>query len=138
MNQMNPYVNPQQYNAMLSRYSQQQQNALNNGINWVQGIEGAKAFQLYPNSNAILMDSENDGRFYIKICDSVGMSTLRIFNYTEVTDTLQTTNNIDLSEYVKKTELQDLISSMLGGNNNEPVISTNDSDTTTSKRRIIQ
>ena len=55
-----------------------------NGIIWVNGIEGAKAYQLAPNSNTILMDSENDGVFYIKISDSVGMCNIRTFNYTEV------------------------------------------------------
>lgn len=55
-----------------------------NGINWVQGIEGAKAWQMLPNSNAVLMDSEIDGRFYIKVCDSIGMSTLRSFEFKEI------------------------------------------------------
>lgn len=96
-----------------------------NGITWVQGIEGAKAWQLSPNSNVILMDSENDGRFYIKMCDSVGMSTLRTFDYREVTEQ-PTQPNIDLSEYVKKSELESLINSMLGGANNEQSVSRND------------
>lgn len=57
-----------------------------NGITWVQGIEGAKAFQLMPSSNIVLMDSENDGVFYIKIADNVGMCSLRTFSYKEITD----------------------------------------------------
>lgn len=68
--QSNPYLQ-QRPNPF---YQQQ----ANNGILWVQGIEGAKAWQLSPNSNVILMDSENDGRFYIKISDNVGMCNLRI------------------------------------------------------------
>ena len=40
-----------------------------NSINWVQGIEGAKAFTLMPKENVILMDSEVNDKFYIKICD---------------------------------------------------------------------
>lgn len=114
---MNQFPNP---------YMQQRVNPFyqpNNGITWVQGIEGAKAWQLSPNSNVILMDSENDGRFYIKVSDNVGMCTLRIFDYKEVTGQ-QEQSHIDLSEYVKKSELESLINSMLGGNANEQSVPT--------------
>ena len=94
-----------------------------NGINWVQGIEGAKAFQLPPNANAQLLDSENDGIFYIKISDNVGMCTLRTFRYEEITEQAKPTLT-DLSEYVKKSELEELIKSMLGGTKNEQAVST--------------
>ena len=67
-----------------------------NQINWVQGIEGAKAYQLMPGSNTILMDSENEGMFYIKSCDSVGMCNLRTFKFTEV-------NNVK-PEYITRDE----------------------------------
>ena len=107
MFQQNPYYTPR----------------TNNGITWVQGIEGAKAWQLSPNSNVLLMDSENDGRFYIKVSDNVGMCTLRIFKYEEITNQ-PTEPHIDLSEYVKKSELKSLINSMLGGANNEQSVST--------------
>jgi len=96
----------------------------NHGINWVQGIEGAKAWQLTPNANTILLDSENDGMFYIKTSDNVGMCNLRKFKYEEVFE--QPHKQEDLSEYVKKSELQDLLNSMLGGATNEQPISTNE------------
>lgn len=92
-----------------------------NGIVWVQGIEGAKAYQMMPNSNIQLMDSENDGIFYIKTTDNIGMATLRTFKYSEITPTEHKT---DLSEYVKKSELSDLINELLqrkGVNNEQPV-----------------
>lgn len=92
----------------------------NNGINWVQGIEGAKAWQLAPNSNVVLMDSENDGRFYIKISDNVGMCTLRKFQYEEITEEPA---KQDMSEYVKKSELESLLNSMLGGSKDEQSVS---------------
>lgn len=88
-----------------------------NGITWVQGIEGAKAYQLSPGSNVLLMDSENDGVFYIKVSDNVGMCSLRTFRYEEVVN--NPTPQVDLSEYVKKTELETLINNMLGGKTNE-------------------
>ena len=54
-----------------------------NNIVWVQGIEGAKAYQLNPNSMMILLDSETEGKMYIKVSDNIGMSNLRTFNYVE-------------------------------------------------------
>jgi hypothetical protein len=77
-----------------------------NNILWVNGIEGAKAWQLGPNSMAILLDSEADGKMYIKVSDNIGMSSLRIFNYVEETSSANVTNNqdLDLSQYVKKDE----------------------------------
>ena len=57
--------------------------ATTNNIVWVQGIEGAKAWQLTPNSMVILLDSEVEGKMYIKVSDNIGMSSLRVFNYVE-------------------------------------------------------
>lgn len=82
-----------------------------NGIIWVQGVEGAKAYPMQPNSNAILMDSENDGMFYIKVSDNVGMCTLRFFKFEEITNT--PTQNIDLTGYVKKDDLRSEVEAML-------------------------
>ena len=105
------------YNPYLPYYNFQNapMQTQNNGINWVQGIEGAKAWQLPPNSNVVLLDSENDGRFYIKVSDNVGMCTLRVFSFVEITNTEPEKQSVDMSEYVKKSELQELLESMLGG-----------------------
>lgn len=110
----NMYAQPYQQ----QRYPQ----ALNNGIVWVQGIEGAKAYQLMPNSNTILMDSENDGRFYIKVADNVGMCTLRVFKYEEITT--PTAPQPDMSQYVTRDELDNAIKKLLGDAKNEQAIST--------------
>lgn len=113
MNQsmMNPYSPV--YNPMRSNIGQ---NVGTNEITWVQGIEGAKAFQLMPNSNAILMDSEND-RMYIKTCDNVGMCSLRIFKYEEMTDN-SNKGTQDLSNYVTKEELNEAINNIVKGKSN--------------------
>lgn len=95
----------------INPYAQTRQNVYqpqNNGINWVQGIEGAKAWQLEPNSNVMLLDSENDGKFYIKTSDNVGMCTLRTFEFVEVTNA-PTNSSVDLSRYVTRDELTDII-----------------------------
>lgn len=93
-----------------------------NNILWVNGIEGAKAWQLAPNSMAILLDSEVEGKMYIKVSDNIGISQLRIFNYVEELPSTKVTNNdLDLSQYVKKDELGILIKELLA---NEQSIST--------------
>lgn len=77
----------------------------NNGITWVQGLEGAKAFQLAPNSTIVLMDSESDC-FYIKTCDDIGMCHLRHFKYTEVDNTPP---SVDLSQYCTKSDVENIV-----------------------------
>lgn len=119
---------------MLPSYNYQQQfpypkpQVPSNGIIWVQGIEGAKAYQMSPNSNAQLMDSENNGIFYVKVTDNIGMATLRVFRYTEIAqqDMQKQESPIDLSEYVKKSELQDLLTGIMNERevNNEQSLST--------------
>lgn len=61
----------------------------NQGLNWVQGESGAKAYLMVPNSTVMLMDSE-DSVFYLKSTDSSGMPTLRTFDYKERTQNIQT------------------------------------------------
>lgn len=115
-----PYQNPMNTNIInpynnryLNPYSPQ---TPNNTIIWVQGIEGAKAYQIAPNSIVQLMDSETEGRFYIKSSDNVGMCNLRIFKYEEITNTPPTPNEtasqIDLSQYVTKDELTKIIETL--------------------------
>jgi hypothetical protein len=110
--------------------------ASTNNIVWVQGIEGAKAWQLSPNSMIILLDSEVEGKMYIKVSDNIGMSSLRVFNYTETTISDATTNqDLDLSQYVKKDELSNLIKEIL----NEQTISTvkSESGASADKYKVI-
>ncbi len=85
------------YNNYLNNYQQ-------NTINWVQGVEGAKAYPLQANSNVVLMDSENEGIFYIKVSDNIGMSTLRKFKYQEIIEQTKTENN-----YVTRDELMEIL-----------------------------
>lgn len=102
---MNPYMNAQKPV---------------NGILWVQGIEGAKAYQLPPSSNVMLLDSDTEGRFYIKTSDNIGMCNLRIFEYTEITDKPQN----DMSNYVTKEELEKALKTIKGGSNEQSLSGT--------------
>lgn len=123
---MNQYINQQTMNPNINPYLPQNRTTYiqpQNGINWVQGIEGAKAWQLPPNSNTILLDSDCNDRFYIKISDNVGMCTLRVFNYTEITNAPTSSSvDIDMSQYVRRDEVEQLIKSMIGGQSNEQPI----------------
>ena len=93
-----------------------------NSILWVAGAEGAHAWQMHPNTSVVLMDRENEGIFYIKTCDNIGMCALRVFRYTEIVDKPA---QADMSEYVKKSELEALINSLLGGKNEQSVSTAN-------------
>lgn len=120
MNQRNPYsVTP------------------TNNIIWVNGIEGAKAWQLSPGSMAILLDSETDGKMYIKISDQIGMPSLRIFNYTEEIPSVAVTNNkdLDLSQYVRKDELINLIKELMTNEQSVPTVESSSEDAI--KQRVI-
>lgn len=96
----NFYQQPYYNGAMPDRMAQAQQNyqlpqipaqpsaqqpvQQNNGIIWVQGEEGAKAYLVAPNSTVVLWDSETPV-IYIKSADISGMPSTRIFDLTERT-----------------------------------------------------
>jgi hypothetical protein len=80
-------------------------------IIWVQGEEGAKAYMVAAGNSVLLMDSENS-TFYLKSSDQSGMPLpLRIFDYSERTQTAKTpvqaaqTPNV---EYVTRAEFDAL------------------------------
>ena len=76
------------------------QQQVNQGLLWVSGEVGAKSYLVAPNSTVLLMDSDSQ-RFYLKSADNAGMPSLRIFEYTEITNIPQNTPqslNTDLKE----------------------------------------
>jgi hypothetical protein len=98
-----------------------------NNIIWVQGIEGAKAWQLAPNSMAIFLDSENEGKMYIKVTDNIGIGSLRVFNYVEelvqpAQGNATINSSLDLSQYVKKDELSTLIKEIMTNEQSIPTV----------------
>lgn len=75
---MNPV--PQTYpNGMQQNPQPFQQNT---NITFVNGIEGAKAYQLSPNSSVLLMDSDNS-KFYVKSTDNLGVPKLTSYSFAE-------------------------------------------------------
>lgn len=104
----NPYMTQQYYANRNNPLVQNQ----NNRIVWVNGIEGAKAYQIEPNSNILLLDSDIEGRMYIKTCDNIGMCNLRIFAYQELQPNTQS-QQIDTTNFVTKDEMQAAINQAL-------------------------
>lgn len=107
-NQYNQAVNVPQVGAQMSLPQPQ----VNQGLLWVSGEIGAKSYLVAPNSTVLLMDSDAQ-RFYLKSADNAGMPSLRIFEYSEVTNVPQNAPqalNTDLKEldskYVKREEYE--------------------------------
>lgn len=92
----------------MQSMQQTQNQQSNNGIIWVQGEEGAKAYMVAPGNSVLLMDSENSA-FYIKSTDNSGMPMpLRIFDYVERNAKQQMQNIKPNVEYVTRQEFDAL------------------------------
>lgn len=72
------------YNSYNPSNNYQQQTQMNHYA-FVNGIEGAKSFQLQPNQTIMLMDSDNP-ICYMKQSNNIGQSTLRYFKLVEVSE----------------------------------------------------
>lgn len=86
------------------------------GIQYVNDIKSAEAYQMPPNSSAILMDS-NLSRFYMKQTDASGSATIKSYDFKE-------TEQEKPTEYVTKAEFEKFKQSMKGGRN-EPTHDAN-------------
>ena len=91
--------------AMNTTTPQQPQQPMSN-IAWCQGEAGAKSYTVGAGQTMWLLDSENDGVFYIKTVDASGMPMpLRIFDFKErqaVAKTATTTSDFVTHEELEK------------------------------------
>lgn len=141
-NYYNPYIPqvqpPMDRLAQLQAQQQYQQNTpipavnqppqTNQGLLWVQGENAARSYLVAPNSTVLLMDSDAS-RFYLKSADNVGMPSMRIFEYSEVSQNAPQSpqsEQIDLdSKYVTRGEydaLQGKYMEILERLNNFPTV----------------
>lgn len=108
---------PQPYQDRLAQLQNQYQQAMPQvnpqplqngaqGILWVQGEAGAKAYMMAPNMTVLLMDSEGQ-RFYLKSTDMSGVPTLRTFKYTEVTSQ-PVLEEVQENKYVTRQEYDEI------------------------------
>lgn len=109
-----PYRQPNFYQPQ----AQLQQPQLNTYA-FVNGLEGAKAFQVQPNQTMMLMDSDQP-IVYMKQANAMGQSTLRYFKLTEVNEAdLKSLNqavapqNIDTSKFVSREEFNAKINELM-------------------------
>ena len=107
-----------------------------NNIIWVQGIEGAKAQQITPNSSLLLLDSESD-HFYMKVCDQYGICMpIKVYKFEEEVPSaaavpLATVEAGAAAQYITRDEVIELIKEF---KQNEQSVPTNPSKYTTIKQ----
>ena len=101
-------MNAQQQQNMYA--PQQAPMQMQSNIEYVNGIEGAKAFILPPNTQKLLLDSDN-AFFYIKTTDMQGKPTVKHFKYVSVDDEQQADKPQDESKplYATLQQYQDLM-----------------------------
>lgn len=81
-----------------------------NNLIRVNGIDGAKAYQIAPNSTVALFDA-NEDIMYIKSSDGAGFPTIRIFAFKEmIPETPQATSTGD---YISRKEFEDFKTEVL-------------------------
>lgn len=103
----NPYLNMYQQSQNQPMYSQPTMT-----LTRVTGLEGARAYQMSPNSTVALFDN-NDDLMYIKTTDGAGFPTIRTFSFNEVSQTnTQVPAN---SDYVTRAEFEKLKEELLNG-----------------------
>ena len=84
----------------------------NTNLIWVQGIEGAKGYQIPNKTNIIMLDSENEDTMYIVSTDDVGMRKMRMFHFTEVE--IRQPGAVDMTQYATKDDVRNIILEMFG------------------------
>ena len=72
-------------------------------ITRVTGEEGAKAYQMAPNSSAALFDGDED-IFYLKTTDGAGFPTIRKFKFEEMKE--KAPEPAEASEYITREEFE--------------------------------
>lgn len=93
----------------------------------VNGIEGAKAYQMSANSTVALFDT-NEDIMYVKTTDGAGFPIIRTFSFTEIKEDTKVSQNTD---YISRQEFEDFKKELM--NNDKQSISRTKSNLTTDK-----
>lgn len=118
---------PSTYTAPVTTMAQQ---SVDNLIR-VTGLDGAKAYQLPPNSSIALFDSNND-IMYIKTTDGAGFPSIRAFSFTPI-DTAQQVEHT--SDYVQRPEFDELVAQVKELINAQQPVQQSSNATTKSTRK---
>lgn len=114
----NQYYNPQMNNQQIFP-QEQTQNLIR-----VNGMEGAKTYQMSANSTVALFDS-NEDIMYIKTTDGAGFPSIRTFSFTEVKEENKSTQQVD---YISRQEFEEFKKELM--NNGKQSISRSKSNLT--------
>ena len=114
----NQYYNPQMNNQQIFP-QEQPQNLIR-----VNGIDGAKAYQMNANSTVALFDS-NEDIMYIKNTDGSGFPSIRMFKFEEVNET---TKSEEKQDYISRKEFEEFKKELM--NNGKQSISWSKSNLT--------
>lgn len=90
----------------------------------VNGIEGAKTYQMSANSTVALFDS-NEDIMYIKTTDGAGFPSIRTFNFAEITQNEKSSGGQD---YISRQEFEEFKKELM--NNGKQSISRSKSNLT--------
>ena len=114
----NQYYNPQMNNQQIFP-QEQPQNLIR-----VNGIDGAKAYQMNANSTVALFDA-NEDIVYIKNTDGTGFPSIRIFKFEEVNEI---TKSEEKQDYISRKEFEEFKKEIM--NNGKQSISRSKSNLT--------
>ena len=114
----NQYYNRQMNNQQIFP-QEQPQNLIR-----VNGIDGAKAYQMNANSTVALFDS-NEDIVYIKNTDGAGFPSIRMFKFEEVNET---TKSEEKQDYISRKEFEEFKKELM--NNGKQSISRSKSNLT--------
>ena len=113
------YGYQQQYqNQYLDRLRSLEQPSSYDALIRVTGIEGAKAYQMPPNSTAVLFDGSEDLMF-IKTTDGAGFPTIRVFTFAPKAEEPKTDGLYATKQDVE--DLRKLIEEVRESNGKQPV-----------------
>lgn len=96
-----PVYYPQQVSNQFP-YQTQAQN--NNGIIWVSGEAGAKAYLVAPNTSVTLWDTESQ-TIYVKSADASGMPSMKTLDYTMRESIVPEAKISPVSDYATKDDI---------------------------------
>lgn len=114
----NPYYNQPMNNQQFLPQEQPQ------ALIRVNGIDGAKAYQMPANSTVALFDSNND-IMYVKTTDGAGFPSIRTFSFSEIKQ--DTTQEIK-QDYISREEFEEFKKELM--NNGKQSISISKSNLT--------
>ena len=116
-----PYTQPMQspYMDRLAQMQQTQPQQPRDGLIRVTGMEGARAYQMPPNSAVALFDGGQDV-FYVKTTDGAGFPTIRAYSFQP----MEQAQAMGANEYVTRAEFEQLKEMIVHGKQPVPADAT--------------